>query len=118
MGALFVGELEEDLLALRVLEAFAVLLEEAVRAALAGDADAQRLLVGHAGAQLVEPLGEQSARGPLEEQERGAILERRIVGEELGVAPLERGEMLALLGGERLEDAAALRVARDPGRAR
>ena len=38
--ALFFGELEEDLLALGVLEPLAVALEEAVRAALAADADA------------------------------------------------------------------------------
>ena len=45
MLALFGRELEEDLLALRVFEALAVALEEIVRAALALDADEQRLLV-------------------------------------------------------------------------
>ena len=45
MFALFVGELEEDLLALGVLELLAIFLEEPVRAALAADADEQRLLV-------------------------------------------------------------------------
>ena len=45
MIALFVGELEEDLLALGILEPFPVFLEEPVGAALAADADQQRLLV-------------------------------------------------------------------------
>ena len=45
MGALLVGELEEDLLAFGVLEPLAVALEELVRAALALDADEQRLLI-------------------------------------------------------------------------
>ena len=43
--ALLVGELQEDALAFGVLEALAVSLEEAVRAALAADADHQRLPV-------------------------------------------------------------------------
>ena len=51
--ALFVGELEEDLLAFGVLEALAVALEELVRAALALDADEQRLLIVDALAQLL-----------------------------------------------------------------
>ena len=45
MRAFFVGELEEDLLAFGVFEALAVSLEKLVRAALAADADEQRLLV-------------------------------------------------------------------------
>ena len=51
--ALFVGELEEDLLAFGVLEPLAVALEELVRAALALDADEQRLLIVDALAQLL-----------------------------------------------------------------
>src|SRR6185295_15545739 len=70
MRALFVGELEEDALALRVFEAFAVALEEAMRPALARDADAQRLFVVHAGAQLVEPFGEEPAGRSFEEEKR------------------------------------------------
>ena len=79
MCALLVGELEEDLLALRILELVAVSLEEAVRAALALDADHQRLPVVDA---IREPLGaggEQAVRGALEEQERRPRLELRIL---------------------------------------
>ena len=43
MGAFLVGKLQEDLLAFGVLEPLAVALEELVRAALALDADEQRL---------------------------------------------------------------------------
>ena len=43
--ALLVCEFQEDLFALGVLEALAVLLEEPVRPALAADADPERLLV-------------------------------------------------------------------------
>ena len=56
MLALLVGELEEDLLALGVLEPLAVALEELVRAALAADADEQRLLVVDAVGQLFGAL--------------------------------------------------------------
>ena len=45
MDALLVGELEEDALALGLLEALAVFLEELVRAALAADADEQRAAI-------------------------------------------------------------------------
>src|SRR5262245_65013700 len=45
MRALFVGELEEDSLAFRILEPLAVALEEVVRAALALDADQERFEV-------------------------------------------------------------------------
>ena len=58
--ALFRGELEEDLLALRVLEALTVTLEEVVRAALAFDADEERLLIVDALAQLRGAFVEQS----------------------------------------------------------
>src|SRR4051794_38903134 len=51
MRALLVGELQENFLALGVLEFFAVAFEETVRAALALDADHQRLPV-------VDPVGE------------------------------------------------------------
>ena len=60
MLALLVGELEEDLLALRILESLAVLLEEPVRAALATDADEQRLLIVDAAQQALGALGEQA----------------------------------------------------------
>src|SRR5262245_58624370 len=69
--AFFVGELEEDLLAFRILEAFAVALEELVRAAFAADADEQRLLIVDAAlAQLLGAFGEQPARRALEEEKR------------------------------------------------
>ena len=97
MGALLVGELQEDLLALGIFEPLAVALEELVRSALALDADEQRLLVVHALAQLLGALGEEAARGALEEQERRPRLELRIAGEELGIPFLERAEVLALL---------------------
>src|SRR5437016_14660151 len=57
MGALLVRELEEDLLALRVLEALAVFLEEPVRVALAADADEQRLLIVDTAEQAIGALG-------------------------------------------------------------
>ena len=60
--ALLVGELEEDPLAFGVLEPLAVALEELVRAALALDADEQRLLIVHAAAQLLRAVGEDAVR--------------------------------------------------------
>ena len=75
MGALFVGEFEKDLLALGILELLAVALEELVRAALALDADHQRLAVVDALRQLFGAGGEQAVRRPLEEQERRARFE-------------------------------------------
>src|SRR5437868_3469354 len=65
--ALFLGELEEDLLALGVLEPLAVLLEELVRVALALDADEQRLQVVDARLQLLGAFGEDAVRRALEE---------------------------------------------------
>src|SRR5687768_18055828 len=55
--ALLVSELEEDLLALGILEALAVLLEEPVRTALAADADHQRLLIVDAAQQALGAFG-------------------------------------------------------------
>src|SRR5207344_1104038 len=69
MLALLVGKLEEDLLALRILEALAVLLEEPVGVALATDADEQRLLIVDAAQQTIRAFGEQAVRGALEEKE-------------------------------------------------
>ena len=45
MLALFFGEFQENALALGILEALAVSLEEAMRPALAADADAVRLVI-------------------------------------------------------------------------
>src|SRR5215813_1705900 len=101
MRAFFVGELEEDLLAFRVLEALAVALEELVRAALAADPDEQRLLVVHAAlAQLFGALREQTAGRALEEEERRPRLEQRILRDQLLVALLQRAQVLFLLFGQ------------------
>ena len=118
VGALLVRELQEDPLAFGVLEALAVALEELVRPALALDADEQRLLIVDALAQLLGAFGEQPVRRALEKQERRPRFELRILGDELGVALLERAEMLPLLGGQPLEDAAAARIARSGSAAR
>ena len=83
MLALLVGELEEDLLAFGVLEPLAVFLEEPVRAALAADADQQRLLIVDAARQPLGAFGEQAVGGALEEQERRPRLELRIALQQL-----------------------------------
>ena len=113
--AFLVGELEKDLLALGVLELLAVSLEEAVRAALALDADHQRLAVVDAVGQPLGSGGEQPVGRALEEEERRLRLELRVLLQQLAVARLERAEVLLLLVGELLEDAAAARVAGDAG---
>src|SRR5258707_15606658 len=64
---LLLGEFQEDLLALGVLESLAVFLEELVRTALALDADEERFLIVHTLAELLGALGEQSTRGAFEE---------------------------------------------------
>src|SRR5687767_14376982 len=87
--ALLVGELEEDLLAFRVLEPLAILLEEAVRPALAADPDHQRLLIVDAAHQPFRAFGEQAVRGALEEEERRPRFELWITAQQLGVAGLE-----------------------------
>src|SRR5262245_56674498 len=90
MGALFVGKPQEDLLAFGVLEPFAVALEEAMRGALAADADAQRLaIVDAVAAELVGAGSEQPVGRTLEEQERRTRLELRILIEQLMIARLE-----------------------------
>src|SRR4051812_40039888 len=114
VGALLVGELEEDLLALGVLEALAVFLEEPVRAALALDADEQRFLIVDAAPQLLGPFGEQAARRAFEEQERRPRFELRIARQQLAVALLEGAEVFLLFGRELLENGAAARI---PGQA-
>src|SRR6478609_8490876 len=90
MLALFFRELEENALALRILEALAVALEETMRAALAADADAIRLEIVHTvAAQLLGAGREQSIRRPLEEQERRARFEPRVLFQQLLVAIFE-----------------------------
>src|SRR5262245_31950685 len=110
--ALFVGELEENLLAFRVLEFLAVLLEEAMRAALTADADHERLLIVHAASKPLGAFGEETICRPLEEEERRARLELRITLQQLRVSRLELAEMLFLFEREILKDLAAARVAR------
>src|SRR5690606_1317984 len=93
MLALLVGELEEDALALRLLEPLAVLLEEPVRGALAPDPDAQRLLVIDAGrAQFLDTGGKQAIRRALEEEKRRLRLELRFGRRQLAIARLERAQ--------------------------
>src|ERR1700724_3574168 len=116
--ALLVGEFQEDLLALGVLEPLAVPLEELVRPALAFDADEQRLPVVDALAELLGARSEQPVRGALEEQECRARLELRVLSQQLAVPLLERAQVLPLLRGELLEDRASSRVARHAGRPR
>src|SRR5712672_1412650 len=111
MDPFLVGEFQEYLLALGVLEPLAVFLEEAVRAALASDADEQRFLIVHAAAQLFGPFREQSARRAFEKQERRARLEPGIAGEQLAVACLQRAEVLPLFGGEFVKNRTPARIA-------
>src|SRR6202521_1019418 len=118
VGALLVGEFQEDLLAFGILEPLTVPLEELVRPALAFDADQQRLPVVDALPELLGARSEQPVRGTLEEQECGARLELRVLSQQLAVPLLERAEMLLLFRGELLEDRASARVARHASRAR
>src|SRR5687768_6136762 len=108
--ALLVGELEEDLLALGILEALAVLLEEPVRAAFAADADHQRLLIVDAAPQTLRALREQAIGGALEEQERRTRFELRIAQQQLVVACFQRGQVFLLLQREVVEHLAAARI--------
>src|ERR1700741_2930336 len=87
--ALLVGELEEDLLAFRILEALAVLLEEAVRIALAADADEQRLLIVDAAQETVGAFCEPAVGHALLVQERRPRFELRVAREQFAVARFE-----------------------------
>src|SRR5262245_38508663 len=116
--AFFLGEFEEDLLALGILETLAVALEELVRAALALDADEQRLFVVHALAQLLGTLGEQPARRAFEEQKRRPRFELRVLRDQFLVALLQRAEVFLFFFVQFLEDGAAARVFGDAGGAR
>src|SRR5262245_144702 len=86
--ALLVGELEEDPLALGVLETLAVALEELVRSAFAADADHQRLAVVETLGQLLGARREEPVGGPLEKEEGRTRLELRVLRQELAVARL------------------------------
>ena len=94
--ALLVGELEEDLLALGVLEPLAVALEERceprsqrmpMRSASASSTPGLRSSLG--------ALGEQAVGGALEEQERRPRFELGIALEQRAVARLEAFEVIA-----------------------
>src|SRR5580765_665932 len=100
--ALFVGELEEDSLAVGVFEAFAVFLEEVVRAPFALDADQQRVQIAHAGAQFVCARREDAVGRALEEEKCRPRLEQWIGCEQFRVAFFERAQMLLLFFGELL----------------
>src|SRR5688572_9010311 len=110
---LLVGKLEEDLLALGVLEPLAVLLEEAMRAALAADTDHERLLIVDAAHQALGPLGKEAVGGPLEKKECRARFELRIALEQLAVARLELVEVFLLLARQILENLPPARIPRD-----
>src|SRR5438046_988870 len=71
-----------------------------------------------AAAELRRAFGEQATGGAFEEEERGPRLERRICGDQLRVALLERREVLAFFAGEFLEDAAPARIAGEGRRTR
>src|SRR2546425_1520092 len=116
--ALLVGELEEDLLAVGVLEAFAVLLEEAMRAALAADANHERLLVVDAAREGLRAFGEQPVRRALEEEERRPRFELGIAREQFLVSAPELAQMMALFLGKALEDNSAAGVLRHTRRPR
>src|SRR5262249_48936172 len=105
MVALLVGELEEDALAFGLLEPLAVPLEEAVRTALAADADQQRALVVDALPQLFGTGGKQAVGRALEEQECRLRLETGIGRDQLLIPRFELAQMLFLFGAELLEDA-------------
>jgi hypothetical protein len=77
MRPLLVGELQEYLLALGILEPLTVALEELVRSALALDSDQQRLRVVDAPAQLLGSRVEQAMRRTFEEKECRPRLELR-----------------------------------------
>src|SRR5688500_3684875 len=100
MLPLFFGKLEEHQLAFRILEPLAVALEEAVRAALAADADAIRLEIVHAiAAQLFSAGREQAVGRALEKQEGRPRLELRILLQQFLVAILEGLEVMHFLSG-------------------
>src|SRR4030095_8126389 len=117
MVALFVSELQEDLFALGVFEALAVLLEEAMRASLAADPDDQRVLSVDAAHQPFGALSEQAVGSALEEQERRTRFELWVAAEQFAVARLEFAQVFLLLHREILEHLPAPRVLGDACRA-
>ena len=116
--ALFVGELEEDLLALGVLERLAVALEEAVRPALARMPIISACRSSTPWRSCSAPAANRPLAAPLKNRNVGRDSSCGSCCEQLAVARLERAEVLLLFVGELLEHAAAARVARERGRAR
>jgi hypothetical protein len=117
--AFLLGEFQENLLAFRVLEAFAVALEEAVRATFAADPDLVRFAIVHTrhqqfvGASRKQPIGRS-----LEEEEGRPRFELRILIEQLLVPLFESAEMVLFFFSETMKHAPAARVFRDPRRPR
>src|SRR5688572_548176 len=95
--ALFFGELEEHLLALRVFEPLAIALEEPVRPALAADADAVGLEIVYAIATQLLGAGREEAVGrALEEQERRTRFELRVLLKERLIPAFQRLQVMNL----------------------
>src|SRR5687768_5647722 len=117
MLSFLVCEFEKNLFAFGVLEPFPVLLEEAVGAALAADADEERLLIVGTARQSIGAFGEQSVGCPFEEQKRRPRFELRIALEQLVVAPFELAEMLLFFLCQVLEYLSSARIAGEARRA-
>src|SRR5262245_64738041 len=83
-----------------------------MRAALAANADPERLLIVDALLELFGAGGKQAARRTLEEQERRPRFELRILGEQLLIPLLEGSEVFFLLFGKALEHQAAATILR------
>src|ERR671910_2793867 len=96
MLLLLFGKLHEYLFAFGVFEPLAVLFEEAMRPALALDADEQRLLIVDALAQTIGAFCEKAICGAFEEEKRRPRLELRIHFHQLRVSVLERAEVFLL----------------------
>ena len=75
-----------------VLKTLSILLEEAVRATFATDANQERLLIVHAARQSIGALGKQSVRGPFEKQKRRSRFELRVTLKQFAVSCLELAE--------------------------
>src|SRR5262245_10516227 len=116
MGAFLFGELEEDLLAFGILEPLAVALEELVGAAFALDADEQRLQIVDPSTEFLGTLGEDAARGSLEEEEGRTRFELGILREQLRVSRFKRAQVFAFLGRQALEHRPAAGVGCETGR--
>ena len=90
--AFLVGKFQKHLLAFGVLKTLSILLEEAVRATFATDANQERLLIVHAARRSIGALGKQSVRGPFEKQKRRSRFELRVALKQFAVSCLELAE--------------------------